>query len=277
MDIGYLGPRGTFTEQAALIMAKGENIIPFRSFWEALEAVEKGQIQQAIVPIENSIEGVVNATVDCLIFDVNLYIQELLIMPIEQSLIAKKGTTVDSIKKVYSHSHAIPQCKEYIREHLPNAVLQSVSSTADGIRRVSQSNNDEYCAAIGSKNAADLYGLQVLAQSIQDTNNNFTLFARVSKKSSVDIKDNSKVTICFSTENKPGYLFKMLDIFSIYDINMTKIFSRPMKNKPMEYVFLIDLDVDNNTDDVENALKLIARKTTFFKNLGAYKVVDCRN
>jgi prephenate dehydratase len=276
MKIGYLGPRGTFTEQAALILAQNEELIPFKSFWEALVAVENGEIDQAIVPVENSIEGVVNATIDSLIFDVNLYVQELLIMPVEQSLIAKKGVKIEDIREIYSHSHAIPQCNEYLRKNLALATRKTVSSTAEGMKIVANSENRDI-AAIGSKNAATLYGLEVLAEGIQDTNNNFTQFARVSKTKTDKIVNNKKCTICFSTENKPGYLYKMLEIFSIYDINMSKIASRPMRNKPMEYVFLIDIDVYDNAADVEDAIKLLKRKTSFFKNLGVYALCDKRN
>lgn len=277
MQAGYLGPRGTFTEQAAKIMTGGQDIIPFKSFWEALEAVECGKIQEAVVPIENSIEGVVNASMDCLIFDVELYIQELLIMPIEQNLIAKKGTNISGIKKIYSHSHAIPQCKKFIRENIPGAQLQSVSSTADGIRLAANAADDECIAAIGSLAGAELYGLEVLAKSIQDTNSNFTQFARVSKQPSAEIKNNSKATICFSTENRPGTLYRMLEIFSIFDANMSKISSRPMRDRPMEYVFIIDLDIYDNSEDIKSALSLLQRKTSFFKNLGVYNVIDLRS
>jgi prephenate dehydratase len=206
---------------------------------------------------------------------VGLYVQELLIMPIEQSLIAKQGTKIEDIKEIYSHSHAIPQCKEYLRENLPNVARKTVSSTAEGMKFVASA-NEKGIAAIGSKSAAKLYGLNVLAEAIQDTNNNFTQFARVSKQKTDSIVNNKKCTICFSTENKPGYLYKMLEIFSIYDINMSKIVSRPMRNKPMEYVFLIDIDIEENSVDVEDALRLLKRKTSFFKNLGVYSICDKR-
>jgi prephenate dehydratase len=163
-----------------------------------------------------------------------------------------------------------------LRKNLALATRKTVSSTAEGMKIVANSENRDI-AAIGSKNAATLYGLEVLAEGIQDTNNNFTQFARVSKTKTDKIVNNKKCTICFSTENKPGYLYKMLEIFSIYDINMSKIASRPMRNKPMEYVFLIDIDVYDNAADVEDAIKLLKRKTSFFKNLGVYALCDKRN
>lgn len=274
MKVGYLGPRGTFSEEAAIVLAKGNELIPYHSFSEALGAVELGEIDEAVVPIENSIEGVVNATIDCLAFDVNLYMQEVLIMPIEQCLIAKKDTDLKSIKKVMSHPHAIPQCKNYINEHLPKAILETTSSTAGAIKAVAQSS--ENIAGIGSRCAAELYGLKVLDENIQDTNDNFTEFVRVSKNKTLNYINGNTVTICFSTLNEPGALLKILDIFSIYDINMSEIFSRPMRNKPFEYIFILDLDVEDNSDDIVNAIKLLERKTSYFKNFGCYSILDKR-
>lgn len=274
MKVGYLGPRGTFTEQAASILAKDNELVPYHSFLDALKAVANDEVEEAVVAIENSIEGVVNATIDSLAFDVDLYIQELLIMPIEQCLIAKKGTGVSDIKKIMSHPHAIPQCKNFINKNIPMADLETKASTAGAIKAVADS--EENIAGIGAKNAAELYGLEVIAESIQDTNDNFTEFARVSKNKALDYITGNKVTICFSTADEPGSLLKLLDIFSVYDINMSKIFSRPMRNRPLEYIFIIDLDVDYNSNDIIEAIKLLERKTTFCKNLGCYSIVDKR-
>lgn len=276
MNIGYLGPEGTFSQQAAQTLAAGENIIPYHSFWEALEAVEEDKIDGAIVPIENSIEGTVNATVDTLVFDVNLCIQELLIMPIEQCLLGKPGMKIGNIKTVMSHSHALPQCKGFFREHLPRVDTVTTSSTAEGIRIAAESPIEAGVAAIGAKTAAKLYGLEILAEGIQDNNSNFTQFIRVSKNNTTTPEGGKRATLCFSTENKPGSLYKLLDIFAIFDVNMVKIVSRPMRNKPMEYVFIIDLETENNEKDVRDALTMLERKTSFYKNLGFYNVVDKR-
>lgn len=272
MDVGYLGPRGTFTEQAAKIMLPEDNLIPYHTFAEALKEVDDGKISAAVVPIENSIEGIVNSTVDALIFDVDLNIQKLLVLPINQCFIAKKGVDLNNIKKIYSHPHAIPQCKKYLSENYIDADTIAVSSTAEAIRLVADS--DENIAGIGNSAAAELYGLEVIDEGIQDTNDNFTMFILVSKNKSHKYVSGKKITLCFSTANKPGALYKLLDIFSIFDINMSKIYSRPMKNKPMEYVFFIDIDIQDNVTDVIDALKLIKRKTTFFKNLGCYNIIN---
>ena len=172
MDVGYLGPEGTFTEEATLLLANGENTVPYHNFYEALHAVDDGKINSAVVPVENVIEGIVNATVDELIFSVNLHINEMLILPINQNLIAKKGTKVEDIKEVISHPHAIPQCKNFLNEYLPNVPRTTASSTAEAIRMVSAS--DQCIAGIGNKRAAELYGLEVLKECIQDNKNNIS-------------------------------------------------------------------------------------------------------
>ena len=274
MDVGYLGPEGTFTEEATLLLANGENTVPYHNFYEALHAVDDGKINSAVVPVENVIEGIVNATVDELIFSVNLHINEMLILPINQNLIAKKGTKVEDIKEVISHPHAIPQCKNFLNEYLPNVPRTTASSTAEAIRMVSAS--DQCIAGIGNKRAAELYGLEVLKECIQDNKNNFTQFVRVSKTPNMDNKNAKVCTLTFSTPNKPGELFKVMEIFSVYNLNMSKISSRPMKERPLEYVFMVDVDIDNNLEDIENAIKLIKRKTSFYKNLGFYPVRDLR-
>ena len=274
MDVGYLGPEGTFTEEATLLLANGENTVPYHNFYEALHAVDDGKINSAVVPVENVIEGIVNATVDELIFSVNLHINEMLILPINQNLIAKKGTKVEDIKEVISHPHAIPQCKNFLNEYLPNVPRTTASSTAEAIRMVSAS--DQCIAGIGNKRAAELYGLEDLKECIQDNKNNFTQFVRVSKTPNMDNKNAKVCTLTFSTPNKPGELFKVMEIFSVYNLNMSKISSRPMKERPMEYVFMVDVDIDNNLEYIENAIKLIKRKTSFYKNLGFYPVRDLR-
>ena len=274
MDVGYLGPEGTFTEEATLLLANGENTVPYHNFYEALHAVDDGKINSAVVPVENVIEGIVNATVDELIFSVNLHINEMLILPINQNLIAKKGTKVEDIKEVISHPHAIPQCKNFLNEYLPNVPRTTASSTAEAIRMVSAS--DQCIAGIGNHRAAELSGLEVLKECRQDNKNNFTQFVRVSKTPNMDNKNAKVCTLTFSTPNKPGELFKVMEIFSVYNLNMSKISSRPMKERPMEYVFMVDVDIDNNLEDIENAIKLIKRKTSFYKNLGFYPVRDLR-
>jgi prephenate dehydratase len=272
MNVGYLGPQGTFTEEAAFILAKGDNLVPYSTFYDCLKAVVDGEIDEAVVPIENSIEGVVNATVDELVFNMNLYIHSLLALPITQNLIAKEGTELKDVTKIVSHPHAIPQCKDFLNSRMPNVPRETMSSTGMAVEYVASSEGE--FAAIGNRRAADIYGLKVLAAAIQDNDNNYTQFARVSRKKSDDYDNADVVTVAFSTDDRPGALFKVLEIFSVLDVNLSKIYSRPMKNRPNEYVFVVDMQVKDNVEDIKSALKLLERKTDMLKLIGAYKLVS---
>ena len=268
MKIGYLGPSGTFTQQAAVKI--GENytqaqVIDFPTIEDTLYAVSAHEIDIAAAPLENTTEGVVNATIDALIFDYNLYIQYEISLRIEQCLMMKEPDT--RIERIYSHRQSLAQCRKYLRGHYPSAELVEMASNAEAARYVSESN--ENCAAIGPMAAAKLYNLNIAAENIQDQKNNATSFIALSDKMG-GILAGGKTTAAFSTENKPGALYKILDIFSLWDINMTKILSRPMRNRPGEYVFYVDLE-DYDVNDLNDALTMVRRKTNFYKFLGSYK------
>ncbi len=274
MTAGYLGPRGTFTEEAALKLFEQEQIKPYHTIFEVLCDVESGKLDYGIVPVENSTEGTVNATVDALIFDMNLYIQKLIILPIEQNLAAKENTKIEDITHIYSHSHAIAQCKRYLYDNFNDISASAADSTAAAAKLVAETEGNN--AAFATDGPASINGLKILEKGIQDSNVNFTEFALVGKKNTSKIVAGNKTSICFSTLDEPGSLYKLLDIFSIWDVNMSRIISRPMRNHPNEYVFFIDLQKNENEQDLVDALKMIERKTSFFKILGSYPVFDYR-
>ncbi|MCD8159341.1 MAG: prephenate dehydratase [Clostridiales bacterium] len=273
MKYGYLGPKGTFSHSAADFFAKNEETVPFSSIYKVLSAVDGGKIDCGVVPVENSTEGSINATLDTLIFDFNLKMTAQLNMPIAESLVVKEGTAFEDIKRVLSHPQPIAQCSHYLRENLPWAETITVSSTTEAMKQVSESS--EPIAAIGNKISAPMYGLKVLRESIQDDKRNFTQFALVSKKEDSKPGENTKTTVAFSVANEPGSLFMILGIFSIYDVNMVKIISRPMRNRPEEYVFFVELE-NKNAKDIEDSLTMVKRKTSFFKVLGTYNLYDLR-
>ena len=276
MKAGYLGPLGTFSHQAALEVFKEDEIRPYDSIYQVLMAVEKGELDCGIVPIENSTEGTVNATVDALIFDLNLYIQQLVVLPIRQNLMLKKGADKGSISAVYSHPHALAQCRHYLYENYENVPEIAAQSTAAAAKLAAESR--ENIAAVAPAVAAKVYDLEIAAENIQDSKINFTEFVVVSKKSTEQpiAAENYKTTICFSTVHEPGSLYKLLDILAIWDVNMSRIVSRPMKNHPNEYVFYIDIEKSDNWKDLQDALVMLKRKTSFFKVLGSYPVLDRR-
>ncbi len=273
MKYGYLGPKGTFSHSAADFFSNGEETVPFTSIYNVLSAVDSGEIDFGVVPVENSTEGSINATLDSLIFDFDLKMKAQLNMPIAESLVVKEDTAFEDITSVLSHPQPLAQCSHYLRENLPKAETFSVSSTTEAMRQVSQS--PEPIAAIGNKISAPMYGLKALRENIQDDKRNFTQFALVSKKAGDKAEENNKTTIAFSVLNEPGSLFKILSIFSIYDVNMTKIISRPMRNRPEEYVFYVELE-NSSVKDIEESLTMVKRKTSFFKILGTYKLYDLR-
>ncbi|MDR1538732.1 MAG: prephenate dehydratase [Clostridiales bacterium] len=289
MKIGYLGPQGTFTHQAALIIrddwlescrdsmadalpeeescSSYPEVCDLPAIEDVMQGVSDGILDLAVVPLENSTEGVVNITLDSLIFDQDLHIKRQLTLPISHCLMRKPGAIQGDPEKIYSHSQSLAQCRRYLRSRFPGAELVHMPSNAEAARFVKGSGGN--FAAVGPKLAAQIYSLETEACGIQDQASNSTTFAALAKGSGSKAIIAGKTTIAFSTLNKPGSLYKILDIFSLWDINMTKIISRPMKNKPGEYVFYVDLE-DYVAKDLEDALTMVRRKTNFFKFLGSY-------
>lgn len=238
LKIGFLGPKGTFSQEALLEYKKGNNDFiecAYNTFAEIIYAVNRDEIDEGIVPIENSLEGAVSATLDTLATDVDLKIKAEIAIEVKQNLLIRKGTELDGIKHILSHPQPIGQCRNYLESNFPNAEIRFIYSTAEAAREVAEANFN--MAAIGSSTAAKVYGLDIIAEGIQDSKNNFTRFVVVSKEAAQKAAKN-KTSIVFSTEDRPGSLYRVLDIFSLWDINMTRIESRPAKNKLGKYIFL---------------------------------------
>ncbi|MCX8129883.1 MAG: prephenate dehydratase [Clostridia bacterium] len=271
--IGFLGPKGTFSHEAALEYIKkreiGYTACDFNSITDTLLAVQRGEIHEAIVPIENSLEGAINVTLDTIAFDVDLKIMAEEIIAVRPNLLVKKGTRIEDIKCILSHPQPIGQCIKYIGSRFPGAQVKSVYSTVGAVEEVLEGNGD--LAAIGTIAAAEAYGLDILDRNIQDGENNFTRFVVVSGQDSERTGDD-KTSIVFSTENKPGSLYRILDIFNLWDINMTRIESRPAKNQLGRYIFFVDIIGHRSDDDVRDALTMVQKKTSFYKFLGSYPV-----
>jgi len=281
MKIAYLGPEGTFTEQAANRFAEtmdrsGPSLLPQVSIEDVFEAVENSKADYGVVPFENSIEGAVNTTIDTLIFDSKLFISKLLTLPVEQNLIINGKNSGRKITKIISHPQALAQCRKFIGKHYPGVAIEVSNSTAEAVRIVAGNNpeSNEVIAAVGSKYSAELYSLKVVHENIQSNKNNSTQFILLTRSNTSLPKIGHSTSIAFSTEDKPGELYKILDIFAIWELNMTKIMSRPTKNRQGEYVFFVELSDYTSISDVSDALTMIKRKTSFFKNLGSYNTVD---
>jgi len=276
MKIGYLGPQGTFSHKAAKEFAKTQEnheLVPFNYIVDCLDAVNKKALDFAVVPFENSIEGTVTFTIDSLIFDVDVIIEQEIILPITHNLAVKNGVKKEVITKILSHPQALAQCKKYLDKNFHDAEKIQVSSTAEAGNIVSQSN--ECLGAVCTKEAAELFGLTIIEESIQDEVQNKTRFLVVSKDGPTLPKYEGKTSIVFGTGNEPGSLYRILDIMAIWDLNMSKIESRPRKNELGKYVFYIDME-STNAADISDALKMIERKTSFFKHLGTYHTLQYR-
>jgi len=272
ITIGFLGPKGTFSQEAMRKYTKGSieyTEVEFGSIHDIICAVRDKKIMLGFVPMENSIEGSVNETLDMLATQEGLMIKAEINMHIRQNLLVKKGTRKEDIKYILSHPQALGQCRNYINKNFHDAQIRSIHSTAKAAQEVSRGSGD--LAAIGSAAAVEVYGLDVLEHDIQDNDNNFTRFVVLAENDN-ERTGNDKTSIVFSTEDKPGSLYRILDIFNLWDINMTKIESRPAKNKLGSYIFFIDISGHREDNDVKDALTMVKRKTSFFKLLGSYPV-----
>ncbi|MCX7747862.1 MAG: prephenate dehydratase [Clostridia bacterium] len=270
LKVGYLGPKGTFSYEAVLKYTKNMecfSAIDYSTIEDILLAVQNDEIHEAVVPMENSIEGAINATMDMIATEVDLTITGELVIPVQQNLLAKEGAELSNIRYVLSHPQPIGQCRKFLNNKLPGAQVRVTYSTAGAAEEVAAGGNE--LAAIGSETAAEVYGLNVLARGIQDKDNNFTRFVILSKGICARTGDD-KTSIVFSTENKPGSLYRILDIFNLWDINMTRIESRPAKRKLGRYIFFVDIKGHQDDEDVRDALTMVKRKSSFYKFLGSY-------
>ncbi len=273
--IGFLGPQGTFTEEALLsnFDIKEKELVSCPTEQEVISAVEKGEVNLGIVPIENSIEGVVNATLDTLTFEANLLIEQEIIAPVHHNLIAHKGTKLKDIKMIISHPQATAQCRKYLAKKLPNVVVEAANSTAESVKKVAERGNHK-AAAIGTKLAAELYGLEVIDTNIEDFKGNQTRFVIVGRKPVERTGKDKTSIVCFIYQDRPGSLLQILQEFAYRNINLTKIQSRPTKKALGEYCFWIDMEGHIKDEAVASAIKCLKCKIREVKILGSYPRAD---
>ncbi|HIU57050.1 MAG TPA: prephenate dehydratase [Candidatus Ornithomonoglobus merdipullorum] len=268
--LGYMGPDGTFTQQAAIEWSGGrEELREFPTIASAIKAVDTGEIERCIVPIENSLNGSVTLTLDTLAFDADVYITDEHILRIAQNLMIKKGADISGIKTIISHPQALGQCSRMLERDFAGVELKAAESTAKAAKIAAES--DGSVAAITSEVTASLYGLEIARAACNDDTNNFTRFAVIEKHRSLEVSGHDKTSIVFSTEHAPGCLYRALGVFAAENINMLKIESRPVKSEAGKYVFFID--IEGNTDDarVYFALENVRENSMFYKFLGSYR------
>lgn len=265
LNVAYLGPEGTFT-QAAALKQFGHSVQtrPMRSIADVFKAVETGACNYGVVPVENSTEGMVTHTLDTFVSS-ELNICGEVQMRIEQNLLTHAAELKD-IRKVYSHSQSLAQCRSWLAENLPEVETQVVSSNAEAARLAAQ---DAQTAAIAGKMAAELYALPVRYAHIEDDGNNTTRFLVIGKQS-IGASGQDKTTILVSSHNRPGLLYKLLEPIGRYHINMTRIESRPSRQGMWEYVFFIDLEGHQNDAGMQALFAEIREVASLFRVLGSY-------
>jgi len=271
--IGYLGPEGTFTQQALRSQTDlaGAEHIPFRTVVDVLDAVEGGSISLGFVPIENSIEGTVNYTQDALVFDHDLLIQREVVLDIEMCLLAKKGATLQQATKIYSMPVATAQCHGYIRKHVPQAEVFVANSTAEAARTVSES-GDNTMVAVAPRNAAAIYGLEVIAENIADQSGNQTRFVLVAKEGiPVPTGHDRTALVVFQRADEPGSLLSILQEFAARRINLSQLLSRPTRSGGLgDYCFIMYADGHIKDELMADALRDLHAKHGDVKFMGSY-------
>lgn len=274
--IGFLGPFGTFTEQALVSqpdLASAE-LVPFRSVPDVLDAVAAGELDAGFVPIENSIEGTVNFTQDALIFDYELLIQREVVLNIEHCLLAGAGAGLSEITTVLSIPVATAQCSAWLRNNLPNAEVQAANSTADAARLagVRILDGDKTVAALAPSNAANLYGLEVLVRDIADHVGNQTRFVLVARNGIPASTGHDKTGIVvFQRADEPGSLISILQEFAARRINLSLLSSRPTKAGGLgDYCFVMYADGHIDDELMADALRDLHTKQGGVKFLGSY-------
>lgn len=277
MRIAYLGPAGTFTEDAlneVEISGEAEGIEPLRtsSIHDAILAVERGEAERAFVPFENSIEGSVRSTLDTLAFDANgVTIVGEHDFEVHAMLVARTRLAFEEITAVLSHPQPLAQCARFLREHLPNAETRSVSSTAEAARLVGES--DQPWAAIGALSAAQLYGCEVLRENVEDEANNVTRFVWIAPAGTAPKPgDTWKTSLVFSElgEDHPGALVEALREFSSRAVNLSRIESRPLRQELGRYMFFCDLEGALSDPPVAAAVEALRGKAESVRILGSY-------
>jgi len=265
--LAFLGPPGTFSEQAALICDPQAKLLPFATVTAVAAAVGSGMADEGVMAIENSLEGSVTDTLDVLIHESALLIHRELVLPIDHCLLVKPGTTSDQIEIIYSHPQAFGQCRRFLERCFPKARLEASLSTITAVEQMMQ---QDRAAALATARASELYNVQVLASGIQDNQNNETRFVLVAAADSPPT-GRDKTSLAFSVaQDTPGSLVDALKEFSDRQINLTKIESRPTKQELGRYVFLVDLEGHRTDAKVAEALEKVRAQAYFFKVFGSY-------
>jgi prephenate dehydratase len=264
--IAYQGVTGAFSEQAAMQFAPDAEAVGYPTFEAAFDAAVRGECTHACLPVENSLAGSINQTYD-LLTDSVLHVVGEQVVRVHHNLLARPGTRMEDVRRVYSHPQALAQCQAFLRQHHFEAVTDF--DTAGAAKLLSE-NGGEGKAALASKRAAEAYGLEVLAENVEDLAFNYTRFFVLAADAEPRREGPQKSSLVLATRHRPGDLVDCLVEFPKHGINMTKLESRPRRDKPWSYLFYVDIEGHVEEAPVAGALTGLMRKAAFVKFLGSY-------
>jgi prephenate dehydratase len=264
--IAFQGEPGAYSEAAAIRFSDHADLLPCESFDDVFTAVATGKATHGILPVENSIGGSIHRNYD-LLLEHDLPIVGEVVLDITHNLLVLPGTRLENIKRIYSHPQALAQCERFLRS-LPGVAVEATYDTAGSAKLVKEKGLTD-AAAIASDRAAKVFGLEILKPEIQDFSDNITRFLLVSRTADSDLQAD-KTTVVFSLPNEPGSLFKALSVFALREIDLTKIESRPIRGRPWEYLFYVDLPVGRHDLRCARALVHLAEFARSMRTLGSY-------
>jgi prephenate dehydratase len=275
MRIAYQGEPGAYSEAAALKFHASADVLPCPTFDEVFSSVSSGKATHGILPVENSIGGSIHRNFD-LLAEHDLSIVAEVELLVDHCLLAYPGTAREALRRIYSHPQALAQCEQFLRTLTPSPdsgkAGVEVVATYDtaGSAKLIRDGALKDTGAIASARAAEVFGLQVLASGIQDYAANLTRFVVISRQVET-IPDADKTTVLFALPNEPGALFKALSVFALRDIDLTKLESRPIRGRPWEYMFYVDLSISRQDMRCARALVHLAEFAKWVRTLGSYK------
>ena len=281
MKIAFLGPEGSYSHLAAKLFLNTEanqekkvgewdECVPFRNFPEVLAAVSAGKVDAAAIPIENSLQGGVSQNLDLLRDAEDLYAMKEEIVRIDHRLVYKAGVSLSQIGRVYSHRQALDQCASFLSREIPFASLRETESTGFGLARAMEDETGKSAAIVGAHTESLRSGFVMGEECISDEKNNFTHFLLIKKGAACLPKNSGKIFFSVVGPHRPGGLLELLQVIAKHGVNMTKIESRPVKNRPGDYRFFIEAEADIGAETTKEMLAAIEEKALEWKLLGAY-------
>jgi prephenate dehydratase len=266
MKVAIQGELGSFSHQAAMKMSPGSTVVPCSVSLEVFDRLQRGQVQAAVIPIENSLAGSVAEHFDLLLAR-DVFAHAEFRLRIELNLMAAPGVRLGDLRRAFSHPVALAQCRDFFRQHR-HITPEPFYDTAGSVKHIIKQKIRD-AGGIAGKQAASEYGARILARGIEDDKQNFTRFFLISKRRRVVTRAN-KTSVAFALKNEPGVLFKALSVFALRDISLSKIESRPVRGRPWEYIFFADfLRGDDRVS--QNALRQLEEFADMVKVLGVYR------